>query len=114
MENLIKAIKEHSGMTDSEIMQAGEHGADTGWSGFTYTGDCVDFYDQYKDLIWELLRDTADQMGQNAIELISSFNRQDMLEGFYNGDQDEQFKNLLAWFALEEAGRYLECNQVES
>ncbi len=33
--HLLRAIRDHSGMTLNEIAQAGQYGADTGWPGFT-------------------------------------------------------------------------------
>ena len=102
MRKLVDAIKAHGGLEDAEIIDAGNHGADAGWGGFTYTTDCVDFYDANEEAIWELLRESADDMGVKPLELVASFGRADMAE------DASGFKNLLAWFALEEAGRWLE------
>ena len=100
---LLKAIKAHSALDDSDIIQAGEHGADAGWNGFIYHDECAEFYNANESAIYELLNDSADSMGyKNIEELISGFNRSDML------DTPEGRKTLLAWFALEEVGRYLE------
>ena len=100
---LLKAIKEHSSLDDSDIIQAGEHGADAGFNGFIYHNECAEFYNANESAIYELLNDSADSMGLNNIEeLIAGFNRSDML------DTPEGRKTLLAWFALEEVGRYLE------
>lgn len=101
-EKLLKAIKKHSGMDEEQIKEAGEHGADTGWPGFSYTVDLIKFYEENEDDIYELLRDTADDLGhKNIEELVSSFNRSDML------DTPQGRKTLLAWFTLEEVGRWL-------
>ena len=105
MRKLIAAIKQHSGMDNSEIRQAGEHGADAGWNSFTYYSDTGKFYDEYEELIWELLAQTADEMGQSINEVIGSFRTE-------YSDLDT-FKNILAWFALESAGHYLEDKEEE-
>lgn len=102
-EKLHKAIKKHSGMDDEQIIDAGQHGADAGWPGFTYYTDTVKFYDKYEDEIWELLEEETDSMGaENVLALIGSFG------GAKNVSDAKTFKNLLSWFALEEVGRWLE------
>jgi hypothetical protein len=102
--DVVEAIKEHSGMDEAEIEQAGEQGADAGWSGFTYTKDTIEFYDKYEEMIWELLEETSADMGMKPLELVASF-RTEVVDV-------DSFKNLLSWFALEEAGRYL-ADRVE-
>jgi hypothetical protein len=104
-ERLRKAIKDHSGLDDEQIRDAGSHGADAGWAGFTYTTDACEFYRANKEDIWELLRDAADEQGMKPMELVSHFGRSDMAE------DPDQFENLLAWFALEEVGRWLESTK---
>ncbi len=100
-QDLLEAIREHSEMDDSQIMEAGQHGADSGWPGFTYTTDCVEFYRKNERTIWALLEETADQLGLNPLQLIAGFGRADMATSL------DGFANLLAWFALEEVGRWL-------
>jgi hypothetical protein len=100
---LLDAIKEHSGLDDDEIRQAGEYGADTGWLGFTYTIDAAEFYRSNADLVDELLQDGADSFGYpNVAAFVASFNRADM------ADTRDGLDNLKAWYALEEVGRWLE------
>jgi len=78
-------------------------GADAGFPGFTYYNDTVRFYDRHKKAIWELLNDMADSMGEkNTMALIASFTRAADIS------DDDTFKNLLAWFALEEVCRRYE------
>jgi hypothetical protein len=98
---LTRAAREHSGLTYRELAEAGEHGADCGWSGFTYTADTARFYDKHADDIWSLLSDQADDLGMSPLALLASFNRADDVS------DAGSFRNLLAWYALEEVGRYL-------
>ena len=98
---LLCAVRMQSGLSYSEIRQAGEHGADAGWAGFTYTVDTVGFYDTHRDDVWELLSDHADDLGMSPLALLASFNRADDVS------DTASFGNLLAWFALEEVGRYV-------
>ena len=106
MQKLIQAIRDHSGMENDQIREAGQYGADAGWPGFTYTQDCVAFYEQNKGDIWKLLADLADGMGMSPLGLLASFNRAD------EATDPSGLATLLAWFALEEAGRWLEDNPM--
>ena len=104
--DLLEAIKEHSGMEEDEIAEAGTHGADAGWPGFIYTTDGADFYRANSELIDGLLQESADSMGYGTVaELVATFNRRDM------ADTRDGHDCLLAWFALEEAGHYLQQDE---
>ena len=105
---LIRAIRAHSELELSSIRDAGNYGADSGFGGFTYTADGADFYDANEDLIYDLLRDDADSMGYDSPDaMVATFNHSDML------DTPDGRKCLLAWFALEQAGRWLEDRRYE-
>lgn len=105
MEDLIDAIKKHGDLDDETIIDAGSNGADSGWGGFTYTGDCEEFYEENKALIWEMLQIGAEEFGcKSAVEFVGQFRRADM------ADDESGFKNLCAWYALEEGGRWLADN----
>ena len=78
------------------LSDVAEHGADSGFPGFTYTSDCVTFYEAHEEAIWEILADTAENMGFNVPQLIGGFGRVNM------ADTPDGFKNLLTWFVLEE------------
>lgn len=106
--DLYEAIREHSGMERDQILEAGQHGADTGWPGFTYTTDGADFYRANSELVDELLQDMADNLGDgNVAALVASFTRSDM------ADTRDGHDCLLSWFALEEVGRWLESQDEE-
>ena len=106
VELLTKAVAAHMGYRpeDEEFLQSmcevAEYGADTGWPGFTYTSDCVAFYEKNEEAIYALLHEVAEAFGQEVAELIATFARSDM------ADTPDGHKNLLAWFALEEVGRH--------
>jgi hypothetical protein len=100
---LLRAIRAHSGLELSAIRDAGRYGADSGFAGFTYTNDGARFYRDNADTIWALAADTADDLGAGSVpELVGQFARADM------ADTAAGFSCLLAWFALEETGRYLD------
>ncbi len=99
---LVKAIREHADLELSTIRDAGRYGADAGFGGFTYTADAADFYDANEALIYDLLRDDAESFGAESIDaMVAGFGRSDML------DTPDGRKCLLAWYALETAGHWL-------
>jgi hypothetical protein len=100
------------------------HGADTGWTGFTYYSDTVEFVKNNRKEIRELIREMAAETEHQAIEFIMSFNCLDRADAsqreaagrfVYGGKYEESDNcageivyNALAWFALEEVARQLE------
>jgi|GEM_PF-3065890 len=103
---LVAAIQKHSDLSKEEIIEAGQYGADAGWSGFIWNDEAAAFFEANETLIWELLASMAEECGyKNPLDLVATFRRSDMLE------TPQGFKVLLAWFALEEAGRYLEIQR---
>ena len=99
---LLRAIREHGSLELQDIIDAGEHGADAGWSGFTYYGDTTDFYRANEGLLWELLAADADAFGYASVPaFVGSFVRADI------ADDRTGFECLVSWYALETAGRWL-------
>ena len=99
---LLRAIREHSELELSAIRDAGRYGADSGFGGFTYTSDGADFFRANRDTIWELAADDAEAMGCESVPaFVAGFNRADM------ADSPDGFDCLLAWYALEEVGRFM-------
>jgi hypothetical protein len=71
-------------------------------SSLIYYSDTVKFYDQFEDEIWDMLHEEHENFGSNNIlETIGQFN------GAKNVGSLDQFKNLLAWYAVEETCRKL-------
>lgn len=107
-DRLLKAVRKHSGMEDDTLLSVASHSADAGWPGFTYYKDTVEFYDKHEEDIWELLTQTAEEMGnENPLELIASFG------GAKQVSDLDTFKNLLSWFALEESSRWFEMKKEQ-
>ncbi|MEO0514740.1 MAG: hypothetical protein AAF086_05525 [Planctomycetota bacterium] len=106
---LINAIREHAELDDEQMIDAANYGADAGFSRFIYTDDAAAFFDRHGDLIWDLAVELVENLGEaNPLAMIAKFGRSDMSHSL-NG-----FKTLMAWFALEEAGRHLKHQQEES
>lgn len=100
--SLLRAIREHSGLELSTIRDAGTYGAAAGFGGFTYTTDGAAFTDKNAALLDELLQLDADDFGHDDVaSFVATFNRADMT------DTLDGYKCLLAWYALETAGRWL-------
>ena len=98
---LTRAMREHGSLEMSSIRDAGTHGADSGFGGFTYTTDGAEFYRANDEDIDALLQDDAEQMGyENVGALVATFTRADMT------DTRDGHDCLLAWYALETVGRF--------
>lgn len=107
-DKLYKAIKEHCDLEDVSIVDACNHGADCGFSGFTYNGDCIEFWDNNSALIQDFAQEQAEEFGYNNwFELFATFGRKDLLE------LPDGYKILGAWFVLEEVGRQLANGGLE-
>tara|TARA_R110002012_G_scaffold319547_1_gene540584 strand:+ start:121 stop:435 length:315 start_codon:yes stop_codon:yes gene_type:complete len=66
-----------------------------------YYRDTCAFYDSHVEEIWDMLDETADAAGQTIMELVASF------RGHIGSD--DQFKNALTWWAVEET-----CYQLQA
>ena len=103
MKDLYDAIKDHCDLEDSVMIDAANHGAASGFGGFTYYADTVKFYDENEKLIVEYLDEMADGMGFD-----SGFAYVASLPAIKNVGNIDQFKNLCSWIILEEVGRWVE------
>ena len=71
-------------------------------SSLIYYEDTAKFHDKFEEEIWEMLYDEHEEFGFKSIpEYIESFN------GSKNVGSLEQFKNLLAWYAVENVARQI-------
>jgi hypothetical protein len=80
-----------------------KHGCVNGCvSSLIYYTDTIKFHDKFENEIWEMLYNEYQDFGyKNIPEYIASF----------NGSKDigsiDQFKNLLAWYAVENVARQI-------
>ena len=106
MEEWARRIHAHGGMTIAQMVEAGKHGADSDWPGFTYTTNAAEFTETYRAEVWDMLRQAAEEFGcPNVCAFIAGFKRSDMIETL------DTFDNLLARYVLEEVGRWLGDNK---
>ena len=80
-----------------------KHGCVNGCvSSLIYYEDTAKFHDKFEEEIWEMLYDAQMDMGFDSIpEYIASFN------GSKEVGSLMQFKNLLAWYAVENVARQI-------
>jgi len=80
-----------------------KHGCVNGCvSSLIYYEDTVKFHDKFEEEIWEMLYDEHEDFGFKSItEYIASFN------GSKEVCSIDQFKNLLAWYAVENVARQI-------
>ena len=65
-----------------------------------YYADSCAFYEKYKEEIWQRLWDSwSDLGGESPLHLIATFN------GAAEVGSDDQFRNLMAWWACEDVCR---------
>ena len=117
-EDLIRQVVRQIGGWDSFKEHARDvsmYGASGGFSGFIYYTDTCRFYAVNRDAILEAVRDMCDDLGEEPIQFVRSFNCLDATESevgltLYGSKKqhDTQVANALAWFALEEVARSFE------
>ena len=83
-------------ISPSERKEVLEHGCVSGCvPDLIYYKDTCAFYEKYQEEIWDKLENTRVDMGLDSIlHLVASFNG--------HVGSDDQFRNLLAWWAVEE------------
>jgi len=74
------------------------HGCAAGFPGLTYYTDTMTLYAKFKDDIFEMLAEDAEDQGVTIPELIASFNGADVYDA-------GTFENLLVWYAAERIAR---------
>lgn len=98
-------------------IEAGRHGTDAGWPGFTWYSDTVPFAKRNKRAILECAAELAGEMGTDTVALVKGFQCLKGVEGVEavllgtsrDADSTTAVYNALAWFALEEVGSALEA-----
>lgn len=116
---LVKAVMRHGGLTIDQMLEVAEHGADSGWSGFSYYKDTSQFARSHRKMILEELEKDLVGFGEKTItgvikgwKCLLMFKEHEIemqLGLFLSGhrDTDCQFENAMAWYALEKAAREL-------
>tara|TARA_R100001460_G_scaffold11988_4_gene27752 strand:- start:3039 stop:3386 length:348 start_codon:yes stop_codon:yes gene_type:complete len=101
------SIKEwiNNNLEKGQIAEVVQHGCSGGVvSELIYYKDTEAFYEKYKEEIWDKLYDSAQDCDEHrsCLHFMSTFN------GGCDVGSDLQFRNLLAWWAVEET-----CYQLQ-
>lgn len=116
---LINAVIRQLGGMEN-ISDINRHGIDGGFSGFIYYSDTHKFAMRNRDQIVDLLDDTADQLGEKVVEMVSNFGvfrnspmdadeKRDLYMYLGGGKPEGRtITNLMAWFAAGEVCRMFE------
>ncbi len=83
----------------SELKDMVNYGVAGGFLGLIYYDETTALYRKFKEEIWTMLHEDADDQGVNILELICSFREASHI------DSHEQFANLLVWYAAERIAR---------
>jgi hypothetical protein len=118
LKTVINAVINRVGMDNVENIN--NHGIDGGYSGFIYNSETHQFAMRHRKTIVKMLEDTANDMGEDVIKMVSSFgifrnstmdndDKKDLYR-YLGGARCEQstITNLMAWFAAEEVCRLFE------
>ena len=98
MTNIKKWVLETQ--TKDDIRAIAEYGCVNGaCNDLIYYSDTVDFYDNHKEEIWDIIYDQAEKFDMNVLSFVNSE------DGFV--DSDTTFKNRMAWLAVE-----ITCDQI--
>jgi hypothetical protein len=84
------------------ISDIATHGCSGGVSGITTYNETIAFYDKHKKEIWDMLYDMSEDQGFSIPFLISDF------KGSRDVSDEDTFKNLLVWWAVETKAREIE------
>ena len=98
MTNIKKWVLETQ--TKDDIQAIAEYGCVNGCcNDLIYYSDTVDFYDNHKEEIWEIVSQFAEELDMTVLSFVNSE------DGFV--DSDITFKNKMAWLAVE-----ITCDQI--
>lgn len=80
----------------NQLADIANHGCAAGWPGLTYYSETTELYEQYKESIWVLLQEHADESGYGSVmEMLSQGNSSASCV------DPMTFENHLVWFASE-------------
>lgn len=117
---LIKSVVKQFGGWESFTQTAEDvtkHGIDGGFGGFIYYSETHEFAMKNRSLIVELLEETANQLGEDVVNMVANFgvfrnspmdadDRKELYKYLGGGrPQHGAITNVMAWFAAEEVCR---------
>lgn len=115
MNNLINAVKDELGRDEylkQRMLDITNHGADSGFPGFSTYTETSDFFDNNKTAIIDLAKGKADELGEDLLEMIKRFcylngaTLTEIAATIFGNEDNYYVKNIMSWLALEEVARY--------
>lgn len=111
-------VKEQLGCKDESdfmntLKDVARGGANSGFSGFCYSSEMLDFYKANREDIVQLLKDSAFDFGTTVIQLIQGFNclkdndttEDDIASVVFGKDYEHEMSHIIidavCWFVLE-------------
>lgn len=107
---IIKQLNCEEEEVENVLFDVANLGANSGFSGFIYYDDTINFYLKNRKNINEYAENTAKEMGENLFEMISNFNCikgeysiPEIAKALYETKNEEYINiyNALSWFVLE-------------
>ena len=127
---LIKAVKRQTGREWAEFqdelknVSASPYGAASGFGGFIYYYETVEFWRRNRKVITEQLNELAFSLGENVMSMVMSFGgikdgdftEDEVGRALYGRYDDElqQIYNVFAWYALEEVANWYSDFEYEN
>ena len=116
---LAKAVMRHSKLTINEMLEVAEHGADAGWSGFTYYKETIKFARRHRDSILAALEEDRSDFGETSLcsmlrhwKSLNGLSEAEIEASLLSRDESNDnritMENALAWYALEKAAHEIE------
>ncbi len=103
-----------------KMIDVSNHGANTGWNGFTYSIECQKFFKSNKKAIIAQLKNDSEELGKCMLEIVKSFNclhnnfsLEEIGEAIFSGKGDSMIFDALAWYALESVANFV-LNEVKA
>ena len=102
--DLVDAVRDHSGLDEEQLCEVADHGADAGWPGFTYYSDTSAFMAAHGE--------PCGASSPTRRTISAPRRRRWRISGPFGGahrsvQSATGLNNLLAWWALEAAARYV-------
>jgi hypothetical protein len=120
MEQIAAAVQAQGGFTRDEWQDIHNHGIGGGFSGFISYCDTNTFFGTHKEIILQLANEIREELGISTrgevlagFHCLKGYTAEECTQALYTETDDTHIiKNALAWFAAEEAARYI-CEQEE-
>ena len=120
MQQIVAAVQAQGEFTRDEWQDIYNHGIAGGFSGYISYYDTTRFFDTHKEIILQLADEIREELGISTrgefiagFQCLKGYTAEECTQALYTETDDTHIiKNALAWFAAEEAARYI-CEQED-